>query len=125
MDKHECVHKLSSSVRTSRGVGRIAMTQKRLLLLAEGRPGFTEICTFRDIEVRASPPTLGEAVSPAPRGPRVPRSSPCQLCQTGPWNSTQRNVEGGEERAAALKRCDASACGQQLAARRAQLWSAG
>lgn len=101
------------------------MTQKRLLLLAEGRPGFTEICTFRDIEVRASPPTLGEAVSPAPRGPRVPRSSPCQLCQTGPWNSAQRNVEGGEERAAALKRHDASACGQQLAARRAQLWSAG
>ncbi|XP_024903359.1 DENN domain-containing protein 3, partial [Pteropus alecto] len=50
LDKHECVYKLSSSVRTNHGVGKIAMTQKRLLLLAEGRPGFTEISTFRDIE---------------------------------------------------------------------------
>ncbi|XP_015991472.2 DENN domain-containing protein 3 isoform X2 [Rousettus aegyptiacus] len=58
LDKHECVHKLSSSVRTSRGVGRIAMTQKRLLLLAEGRPGFTEICTFRDIEEVRSTTTV-------------------------------------------------------------------
>lgn len=70
LDKHERVSKLSSSVRTSRGVGRIAMTQKRLFLLAEGRPGFTEISTFRDIEVRAPP-------GPRPSAARRGQSFPC------------------------------------------------
>ncbi|XP_053322135.1 DENN domain-containing protein 3 [Spea bombifrons] len=50
LDKNEFVYKLSSSVKTTYGVGKIAMTQKRLFLLSEGRPGFTEIATFRNIE---------------------------------------------------------------------------
>ncbi|KAM8785713.1 DENN domain-containing protein 3 isoform 2-T2 [Rhynchonycteris naso] len=49
LDKNECVYKLSSSVKTNRGVGKIAMTQKRLFLLTEGR-GYVEISTFRDME---------------------------------------------------------------------------
>lgn len=55
LDKNECVYKLSSSVKTNRGVGKIAMTQKRLFLLTEGRPGYVEISTFRNIEVRVQP----------------------------------------------------------------------
>ncbi|KAM3614824.1 uncharacterized protein V6R79_019413 [Siganus canaliculatus] len=50
LDNNECVYKLSSCVRTSRGVGKIAMTQKRLFLLTEGRPGFLDITKFRDIQ---------------------------------------------------------------------------
>ncbi|KAK2502568.1 hypothetical protein MC885_010077 [Smutsia gigantea] len=50
LDKNECVYKLSSSVKTNRGVGKIALTQKRLFLLTEGRPGYVEISTFRNIE---------------------------------------------------------------------------
>ncbi|XP_029447975.1 DENN domain-containing protein 3 isoform X2 [Rhinatrema bivittatum] len=50
LDKNECVYKLSSSVKTNYGVGKIAMTQKRLFLLTEGRPGYIEIATFREIE---------------------------------------------------------------------------
>nr|XP_005910460.1 PREDICTED: DENN domain-containing protein 3 [Bos mutus] len=50
LDKSECVYKLSRSVKTNRGVGKIAMTQKRLFLLTEGRPGYVEISTFRNIE---------------------------------------------------------------------------
>ncbi|XP_011905350.1 PREDICTED: DENN domain-containing protein 3 isoform X7 [Cercocebus atys] len=50
LDKNECVYKLSSSIRTNLGVGKIAMTQKRLFLLTEGRPGYVEISTFRNIE---------------------------------------------------------------------------
>lgn len=73
LDKNECVYKLSSSVKTNRGVGKIAMTQKRLFLLTEGRPGYVEIATFRNIEVRqvmvpdaAIPPA---AVCPPPPAP--------------------------------------------------------
>uniref|UniRef100_A0A4W4GIY8 UDENN domain-containing protein n=1 Tax=Electrophorus electricus TaxID=8005 RepID=A0A4W4GIY8_ELEEL len=51
LDNDECVYKLSSSVRTNHGVGKIAMTQKRLFLLTDGRPGYVEITKFRDIEV--------------------------------------------------------------------------
>lgn len=51
LDNNECVFKLSSCVKTSHGVGKIAMTQKRLLLLTEGRAGFLEITKFRDIQV--------------------------------------------------------------------------
>ncbi|XP_015263165.1 PREDICTED: DENN domain-containing protein 3 [Gekko japonicus] len=51
LDKNECVYKLSASVKTNKGVGKIAMTQKRLFLLTEGgRPGYEDIATFRDIE---------------------------------------------------------------------------
>uniref|UniRef100_A0A8C9RNE3 DENN domain-containing protein 3 n=1 Tax=Scleropages formosus TaxID=113540 RepID=A0A8C9RNE3_SCLFO len=50
LDTSECVYKLSSSIKTSHGVGKIAMTQKRLFLLTEGRPGYVEITKFRDIE---------------------------------------------------------------------------
>lgn len=55
LEANECVYKLSSSVKTSHGVGKIAMTQRRLFLLTEGRPGYVEITKFRDIEeVRTS-----------------------------------------------------------------------
>ncbi|KAA0703402.1 DENN domain-containing protein 3 [Triplophysa tibetana] len=50
LDSSECVYKLSNSVKTSYGVGKIAMTQKRLFLLTTGRPGYVEITKFRDIE---------------------------------------------------------------------------
>ncbi|XP_063734972.1 DENN domain-containing protein 3-like isoform X2 [Eleginops maclovinus] len=50
LDNSECVYKLSLCVKTSHGVGKIAMTQKRLLLLSVGRQGFLEIAKFRDIE---------------------------------------------------------------------------
>nr|XP_055076906.1 DENN domain-containing protein 3 [Misgurnus anguillicaudatus]XP_055076907.1 DENN domain-containing protein 3 [Misgurnus anguillicaudatus] len=50
LEINECVYKLSSSVKTSHGVGKIAMTQRRLFLLTEGRPGYVEITKFRDIE---------------------------------------------------------------------------
>ncbi|XP_047454775.1 DENN domain-containing protein 3-like isoform X2 [Mugil cephalus] len=50
LDNSECVYKLSSCVKTSHGVGKIAMTQKRLFLLTEGRPGLVEIAKFRDIQ---------------------------------------------------------------------------
>lgn len=56
LETDECVYKLSSSVKTSHGVGKIAMTQRRLFLLTEGRPGYVEITKFRDIEVRISQP---------------------------------------------------------------------
>uniref|UniRef100_A0A3P8VFK6 DENN domain containing 3 n=1 Tax=Cynoglossus semilaevis TaxID=244447 RepID=A0A3P8VFK6_CYNSE len=50
LDNSECVYKLSSCVKTSHGVGKIAMTQKRLFLLTEGQPGYLEITKFRDIQ---------------------------------------------------------------------------
>lgn len=52
LDNNECVYKQSSCVKTSCGVGIIAMTQKRLFLLPQGRPGFLEITKFRDIQVK-------------------------------------------------------------------------
>ncbi|XP_067887420.1 DENN domain-containing protein 3 isoform X13 [Heterodontus francisci] len=50
LDKNESVYKLSSSVKTNYGVGKIALTQKRLFLLMEGRPSYVEITKFRDIQ---------------------------------------------------------------------------
>lgn len=50
LDSSECVYKFSSCVKTSYGVGKIALTQKRLFLLTEGQPGFLEITKFRDIQ---------------------------------------------------------------------------
>ncbi|KAM4687554.1 DENN domain-containing protein 3 [Discoglossus pictus] len=50
LDNNEFVYKLSSSVKTNYGVGKIAMTQKRLFLLTEGRGNYVEIGTFRNIE---------------------------------------------------------------------------
>ncbi|KAM9385934.1 DENN domain-containing protein 3 [Pholidichthys leucotaenia] len=50
IETSECVFKVSSSVRTSRGVGKIAMTQRRLFLLTEGRPGYVEVAQYRDLE---------------------------------------------------------------------------
>uniref|UniRef100_A0A665TH57 DENN domain-containing protein 3-like n=1 Tax=Echeneis naucrates TaxID=173247 RepID=A0A665TH57_ECHNA len=50
IEPSECVFKLSSSVKTSRGVGKIAMTQRRLFLLTEGRPGYVEVAQYRDLE---------------------------------------------------------------------------
>nr|XP_046273687.1 DENN domain-containing protein 3 [Scatophagus argus]XP_046273688.1 DENN domain-containing protein 3 [Scatophagus argus] len=50
IDASECVFKLSSSVKTSRGVGKIAMTQRRLFLLTDGRPGYVEVAQYRELE---------------------------------------------------------------------------
>ncbi|XP_053719632.1 DENN domain-containing protein 3 [Synchiropus splendidus] len=50
IEQSECVFKLSSSVKTSRGVGKIAMTQRRLFLLTDGRPGYIEVAQYRDLE---------------------------------------------------------------------------
>ncbi|KAM9307899.1 DENN domain-containing protein 3 [Gastrophryne carolinensis] len=50
LDQNEFVYKLSSSVKTNLGVGKIAMTQKRLFLLIEGRQSYEEIAIFRNIE---------------------------------------------------------------------------
>ncbi|XP_060752878.1 DENN domain-containing protein 3 isoform X1 [Tachysurus vachellii] len=50
LEANEQVYKLSSSVKTSHGVGKIAMTQRRLFLLTEGHPGYVEVTKFRDIE---------------------------------------------------------------------------
>ncbi|KAF3833965.1 hypothetical protein F7725_025169, partial [Dissostichus mawsoni] len=50
IEPSECVFKLSSSVKTSRGVGKIAMTQRRLFLLTEGRPGYVEVAQYRELE---------------------------------------------------------------------------
>ncbi|XP_063777263.1 DENN domain-containing protein 3 [Pseudophryne corroboree] len=50
LDQNEFVYKLSSSVKTNMGVGKIAMTQKRLFLLLEGRQSYEEIAIFRNIE---------------------------------------------------------------------------
>lgn len=54
LDSSECVYKLSARVKTSHGVGKIAMTQKRLFLLTDGPAGFLEITKFRDIKVTCS-----------------------------------------------------------------------
>uniref|UniRef100_A0A7N6BXM2 UDENN domain-containing protein n=1 Tax=Anabas testudineus TaxID=64144 RepID=A0A7N6BXM2_ANATE len=50
IEPSEYVFKLSSSVKTSRGVGKIAMTQRRLFLLTDGRPGYVEVAQYRDLE---------------------------------------------------------------------------
>uniref|UniRef100_A0A3P9KUT9 UDENN domain-containing protein n=1 Tax=Oryzias latipes TaxID=8090 RepID=A0A3P9KUT9_ORYLA len=50
LDSSECVYKLSARVKTSHGVGKVAMTQKRLFLLTDGPAGFLEITKFRDIK---------------------------------------------------------------------------
>ncbi|XP_056378823.1 LOW QUALITY PROTEIN: DENN domain-containing protein 3 [Hyla sarda] len=50
LDQNEFVYKLSSSVKTNLGVGKIAMTQKRLFILLEGRQSYEEIAIFRNIE---------------------------------------------------------------------------
>ncbi|XP_054620553.1 DENN domain-containing protein 3 [Dunckerocampus dactyliophorus] len=50
IEASECIFKLSSSVKTSRGVGKIAMTQRRLFLLTDGRPGYVEVAQYRDLE---------------------------------------------------------------------------
>lgn len=81
LDKNECVYKLSGSVKTSRGVGKIAMTQKRLFLLTEGRPGYVEISTFRNIEVG------GRGTCPFPT---CPRSETRSLLCGGGWTAAPR-----------------------------------
>uniref|UniRef100_A0A7N6F6A7 UDENN domain-containing protein n=1 Tax=Anabas testudineus TaxID=64144 RepID=A0A7N6F6A7_ANATE len=55
IEPSEYVFKLSSSVKTSRGVGKIAMTQRRLFLLTDGRPGYVEVAQYRDLEVSSAP----------------------------------------------------------------------
>lgn len=81
LDKNECVYKLSRSVKTNRGVGKIAMTQKRLFLLTEGRPGYVEISTFRNIEVRTGLwlPAVGPPLHPAPVNPSAPAQTVISL----------------------------------------------
>ncbi|XP_074509876.1 DENN domain-containing protein 3-like isoform X2 [Sebastes fasciatus] len=66
LDNSECVYKLSSCVKTSHGVGKIAMTQKRLFLLTVGRQSFLEITKFRDIQevkIASAPFLLGRIPS--------------------------------------------------------------
>lgn len=52
IEPSECIFKVSSCVKTSRGVGKIAMTQRRLFLLTDGRPGYVDVAQYRDLEVR-------------------------------------------------------------------------
>lgn len=115
LDKNECVYKLSRSVKTNRGVGKIAMTQKRLFLLTEGRPGYVEISTFRNIEVRTGLwlPAVGPPLHPAPVNPSAPprpsfhlpeslsASAGCQKHHghfSAPENSHFKNQNGVQER---------------------------
>uniref|UniRef100_A0A4W3HR05 DENN domain-containing protein 3-like n=1 Tax=Callorhinchus milii TaxID=7868 RepID=A0A4W3HR05_CALMI len=46
----ERVSKVSNPVKTSCGLGRLALTQKRLFLLTEGHPYYKEIARFQNIE---------------------------------------------------------------------------
>lgn len=69
METGESVFKLSSSVKTSRGVGKIAMTQRRLFLLTDGRPGYVEVAQYRDLEVR---PNADEKRGVGPSDPKKP-----------------------------------------------------
>ena len=115
LDKHECVYKLSRSVKTNRGVGKIALTQQRLFLLAEGRPGYVEISTFRNIEVRAGLwlPAVGLPLHAAPAEPCAPARTVISLtaslsasagCQkhhghfSAPENSHFKNQNSIQER---------------------------
>ncbi|XP_078722492.1 DENN domain-containing protein 3 isoform X1 [Lampetra fluviatilis] len=50
LERSECVYKVSASVKTSMGQGRLAMTQRRLFLLAEGKNTYLEVGVFRDIQ---------------------------------------------------------------------------
>uniref|UniRef100_UPI00358EBBC7 DENN domain-containing protein 3 isoform X3 n=1 Tax=Myxine glutinosa TaxID=7769 RepID=UPI00358EBBC7 len=50
LDKNECVYKVSPSIKTSLGQGRLAMTQRRLFLLAEGKGSYIEVALYRNIE---------------------------------------------------------------------------
>ncbi|XP_067856286.1 DENN domain-containing protein 3-like isoform X2 [Heptranchias perlo] len=49
--ENERVSKVSNPVKTSYGLGRVVMSQKRLFLLTEAHPYCKEIARFRDIEV--------------------------------------------------------------------------
>ncbi|XP_078093049.1 DENN domain-containing protein 3-like isoform X2 [Mustelus asterias] len=48
--ENERISKVSNSVKTSYGLGRVVMSQKRLFLLMEAHPYCKEIARFRDIE---------------------------------------------------------------------------
>lgn len=50
LQETERISKVSNPVKTSCGLGRVAMTQKRLFLLTEGQPFYKEIARFRNIE---------------------------------------------------------------------------
>lgn len=91
--KNERVYKLSGSVKTSRGVGKIAMTQKRLFLLTEGRPGYEEIATFRNIQVGSRGPShAGSALRWRPdHRPLVRPSSPPTALPASPESQGERN----------------------------------
>lgn len=86
LDKNECVYKLSSSVKTNHGVGKIAMTQKRLFLLTEGRPGYVEISTFRNIEV--SGPWAASSGTGQPLGGRAAGVDTWTLLAVDPLRGT-------------------------------------
>lgn len=66
IEANECVFKVSSSVKTSRGVGKIAMTQRRLFLLTDGRPGYVEVAQYRDLEVRLKEEKTGDTNTALP-----------------------------------------------------------
>ncbi|XP_038658334.1 DENN domain-containing protein 3-like [Scyliorhinus canicula] len=48
--ENERIAKVSNPVKTSYGLGRVVMSQKRLFLLMEAHPYYKEIARFRDIE---------------------------------------------------------------------------
>ncbi|XP_072371450.1 DENN domain-containing protein 3-like isoform X2 [Scyliorhinus torazame] len=48
--ENERISKVSNPVKTSYGLGRVVMSQKRLFLLMEAHPYYKEIARFRDIE---------------------------------------------------------------------------
>ncbi|KAM9852525.1 DENN domain-containing protein 3-like [Aulostomus maculatus] len=103
LDNCECVYKLSSCVKTSHGVGKMAMTQKRLFLLTEGQPGFLEITMFRDIqEVKvASAPFLLVRIPSL----RIRTSGRLEVfeanlkTETEPWNLVIKEMWAGRKMA--------------------------
>ncbi|KAG8010100.1 DENN domain-containing protein 3 [Nibea albiflora] len=103
LDNSECVYKLSSCVKTSYGVGKIAMTQKRLFLLTEGRPGFLEITKFRDIQevkIASAPFLLGRIPSLRIQTSRRPEVFEANLkTETELWNLMVKEMWAGRKMA--------------------------
>lgn len=82
IEANECVFKVSSSVKTSRGVGKIAMTQRRLFLLTDGRPGYVEVAQYRDLDVRLKEEKSRDTNTAVPSKIRLETAiySRCCLC---------------------------------------------
>ncbi|TKS82005.1 DENN domain-containing protein 3 [Collichthys lucidus] len=109
LDNSECVYKLSSCVKTSYGVGKIAMTQKRLFLLTEGRPGFLDITKFRDIQevkIASAPFLLLRIPSLRIQTSRRPEVFEANLkTETELWNLVVKEMWAGRKMADQHKGC--------------------